>query len=76
MKTLDVHYKDGNILYLYLNNFILDASGRCELKITNSIDEAIKGSSKNKIWKVKLEEFTLEDFEENVIVKNRRVKNN
>ena len=69
-------FEDGKELYLYLNNYILDRSGRCDLGITDDLDFAVRQSTKNKIYKIKLEEIELEEVTEQIQIKKKVVKPN
>ena len=69
-------FEDGRVFYLYLRNFILDRSGRCNLGITDDIEWAAKQSVPHKIWKIRLEEIELEEVTEEIQIKNKVVKPN
>ncbi|NQY01387.1 MAG: hypothetical protein HRT70_09750 [Flavobacteriaceae bacterium] len=75
-KVNEKNFEDGKILYLYLNNYALDRSGRCDLGMTDDLDFAVKQSTKNKIYKVKLEEIQLEEMTEQIQIKKKVVKPN
>lgn len=75
-KVNEKDFKNGKEFYLYLNNYILDRSGRCDLGITNDLDFAVKQSTKNKIYKVKLEEIELEEVTEQIQINKKVVKPN
>lgn len=76
IKVNDKDFENGKEFYLYLNNYILDRSGRCDLGITDYLDFAVKQSSKNKIYKIKLEEIKLEEVTEQIQIKKKVVKPN
>jgi hypothetical protein len=75
-KVNEKDFENGKYLYLYLNNYIPDRSGRCDLGITDNLDFAVQQSSKNKIYKIKLEEIELEDTIEQIQIKKKVVKQN
>jgi hypothetical protein len=77
MRTMvnEKDFENGKEFYLYLNNYVLDGSGRCDLGITDDLNFAVKQSSKNKIYKVKLEEIELEEVTEQIQIKKKVVSN-
>ncbi len=77
MRTMvnEKDFENGKDFYLYLNNYVLDGSGRCDLGITDDLNFAVKQSSKNKIYKVKLEEIELEEVTEQIQIKKKVVSN-
>ena len=75
-KVNEKNFEDGKTLYLYLNNYVLDRSGRCDLGITDDLDFAVKQSTKNKIYKVKLKKIELEEITEQIQIKKKVVKPN
>jgi hypothetical protein len=76
IKVNEKDFENGKEFYLYLNNYILDRSGRCDLGITDDLDFAVKQSTKNKIYKIKLEEIELEEVTEQIQIKKKVVKSN
>ncbi len=77
MRTMvnEKDFENGKEFYLYLNNYVLDGSGRCDLGITDDLNFAVKQNSKNKIYKVKLEEIELEEVTEQIQIKKKVVSN-
>ena len=77
MRTMvnEKDFENGKEFYLYLNNYVRDGSGICDLGITDDLNFAVKQSSKNKIYKVKLEEIELEEVTEQIQIKKKVVSN-
>jgi len=75
-KVNEKDFENGKDFYLYLNNYILDRSGRCDLGITDDLEQAVKQNTKYKIYKVTLEEIELEEVTEQIQIKKKVVKTN
>jgi len=74
MRVNKNEFEDGKKYFLYLNNFVLDGSGNCDLQMTDNIDHAVKFSRSNKIYEVELKEIEIEEKEVKTTKKIRIVK--